>query len=50
MNGMNFFNVETFLMERRLDTHARQQEMHNMIGGVCACAHDSLFLVHQVMI
>lgn len=44
MRGMNFHSIETSLMEHRLDTIARQQEMHNMIGGMCACAHDLPFL------
>ena len=35
-HGMNFYSIETCILERRLDAHARQHKMlnlHNTLGG-----------------
>ena len=38
--GMNFYNIETFILERRLDAHARQQDMLTSMFGECGHGHD----------
>ena len=47
-HGMNFYKIETFIQERRLDTFARLQELHqvqhNIQGDteVCKTKHNGL--------
>lgn len=39
-HGMNFYNIETFILERRLDAHARQQKRLTSMFGECGHGHD----------
>lgn len=46
-HGMNFYKIETFILERRLDTLARTEKLHkahhNILGDTCTkvCKNDN---------